>query len=96
MKATEARMQAIDSQYTFVMMEIKIAVAEGKSCTCVYEELGALFPETVDLLVKEGYDVKIFLSSIPLETVNLISWVNAEAERRGTVEWIDKTGEESA
>jgi len=94
MKASEARKQALNPQYAIAKIEIAAAVAEGKSSTCVYEECGPLFSETADLLAKDGYDVKIFVDHIALQSANIISWANAKSDRVGTVQWFEKNDED--
>lgn len=61
-------------------------------------EFGALYPEVIECLTKEGYDVKIIRhDEDDNNTESVISWENAtEPNREGTVTYIDMVPKEES
>ena len=96
MKSTEAKHVTIKAQVAHVLGDVKKATYEGRPWTYTYQGQGALFPETAEELAELGYDVKVIKRADDSLSTNLVSWANAEGNRRGTVEWIEEAGEEPA
>lgn len=96
MKASEARHVAVKSQVAHILGDVKKAAYDGRTWTHTYQGQGALFPETAEELAELGFDVKVVKRADDSLSTNLVSWANAEDNRRGTVEFVEEAGEEPA
>ena len=82
-------MNRYQEQFDSVMLEINEAIDMGRSLTYVNEG-GNLYPEVAEMLADLGYDVKMYKSMHEAFSQNIVSWVNFEINRRGTIELFDE------
>lgn len=87
MKAHKAREKSIEPQYKKAIEDIKQAVEWGWFDCHTSNINGELYPE---MLVKDGFDVKIVLRDDPHMTYNAISWRNAKKGREGSLVYVDE------
>lgn len=90
MKAYKARQKSIEPQYEKAMENIKQAVEWGWSDCHTSNLNGELYPEVAEMLVKDGFDVKIVLRDDPHMTYNAVSWRNAKKGREGSLVYVDE------
>lgn len=97
MKAFEARENSVVRQSCMMLRKAKEAQDLGKKRVVTFE-FGALYPEVIECLTKEGYDVKIIRhDEDDNNTESVISWENAtEPNREGTVTYIDMVPKEES
>lgn len=89
MKAHKAREKSIEPQYKKAMEDIKQAINWGQA-DCHIDCHGELYPEVAQMLVKDGFDIKIVLRDDPHMTYNAVSWRNAKKGREGTLTYVDE------
>lgn len=90
MKAHKAREKSIEPQYEKAMENIKQAVEWGWSDCHTSNINGELYPEVAEMLVKDGFDVKIVLRDDPHMTYNAVSWRDAKKDREGSLVYVDE------
>ena len=90
MKAHKAREKSIEPQYEKTMENIKQAVEWGWSDCHTSNINGELYPEVAEMLVKDGFDVKIVLRDDPHMTYNAVSWRDAKKDREGSLVYVDE------
>ena len=97
MKAFEARENSVVRQSCMMLRKAKEAQYLGKKRVGTFE-FGALYPEVIEILKKDGYDVKIIRhDEDDNHTESVISWENAtEPNREGTVTYIDMVPKEES
>lgn len=88
MIAYELKQQAISAQFENTVDKIRDAVCAGaQQLVCIND---CLYEETVELLLKEGFNVS-FMKNMGLSGTYVISFATAEQGKKGTFSNNNKT-----
>ena len=89
MKAFEVRRASVQSQYGLAMERIRYAMERGRKSVRV-GGFRTLYPEVVEMIAKDGFDIKIVKSDIRILSYNEVSWENAKKGKMGTITYVNE------